>query len=84
MTFADAADSPTGRLIVRLRYGLHRRDGGTVPVLTYRGATAIELTRSAWAGYAASGASISVSTDRERSVVAEALGIDPGDLTLAS
>jgi len=74
MTFADAADSPTGAARVRLRYAIHRRpDGSPVPVLQYRTGAA-ELTRAAWEGYRMAGAILSVDTERERGIVREVLG----------
>lgn len=76
MTFPNPDDSPTGAAFVRLRYGMHRRDGRTVPVLTYRSATAVELTREAWQGYKVAGATIEADTEREQHIVREALGVD--------
>lgn len=76
MTFPHAIDSPTGQPEVRLRYGFHKRDGRTVPTLTYRHGRATELTREAWAGYVQANAVITADTDRERAIVSEALGID--------
>jgi hypothetical protein len=75
MRFPNPLDSPTGRAEVRLRWGMHRRDGATVPVMTYRAATAIELTREAWAGYREAGVTIEADTDREKQIVREALDV---------
>jgi len=74
MTFPNPADSPTGNAVVRVRYGMHRRNERAVPVLTYRTTTAVELTRSAWDDYRNAGATISTDSDRERQIVREALG----------
>ena len=71
--FPTAADSPTGQTPVRIRFRMERRGGATVPVLTYQHGAA-ELTREAWAGFQAAGATIAAESDRERAIVAEALG----------
>lgn len=77
MTFPDPADSPTGSAAVRLRYDLPRdASGKTTPRLYYRTATAVELTRPAWHGYQAAGATITADTDHERQIVHETLGAD--------
>lgn len=77
MTFPDPLDSPTQRTPVRVRWGLHRDDAGrTEPVLTYRAATAVVLTREAWRGYQQAGATLTADTPREQQIVREALGVD--------
>lgn len=74
MHFPNAADSPTLRTPVRVRYALERQgDGRTVPVLRYAHGT-MTLTPGAWAGFQAAGASITASSPREAQVLREALG----------
>lgn len=80
ITFPDPADSPSGAASIRLRYGMHQRNGRTVPVLTWRSASVVELTQQAWDGYRRAGARITADTERERAVVLEALGINVIDV----
>lgn len=76
MHFPDAADSPTLRTPVRIRYALAKQPGGhTLPELLYAHGTR-RLTRDAWQGFAAAGATLGASTEREARILCEVLGID--------
>lgn len=74
MHFPDPADSPTQRTPVRIRYAMKRQpDGWTVPELLYAHGTH-RLTRDAWQGFQAAGATLSASSDREARILQEVLG----------
>lgn len=76
MHFPDVADSPTLRTPVRIRYAMAKQQNGrTVPELLYAHGTR-RLTRDAWQGFAAAGATIGASTEREAHILCEVLGID--------
>lgn len=76
MHFPDVADSPTLRTPVRVRYAMAKQPGGgTVPELLYAHGTR-KLTRDAWQGFHAAGATIGASTEREARILCEVLGID--------
>lgn len=73
MTFPNPADSPTGNAVVRVRYSVTNPGPRAVVSLRYAHGTRA-LTRDAWAGFAAGGATIWTDSDRERQIVREALG----------
>lgn len=73
MTFQNPDDSPTRRSPLRIRYALERSATGVEPVLRYAHGTGT-LTRDAWHGFQAAGATLSASTEREARVLQEALG----------
>lgn len=76
MHFPDATDSPTLRTPVRIRYAMARQPNGrALPELLYAHGTR-RLTRDAWQGFAAAGATLGASTEREARILCEVLGID--------
>ena len=75
MTFPNPADSPTQRSPVRIRYAMARQENGrTVPELHYAHGTH-KLTRDAWQGFSAAGATLSASTEREARILREILEV---------
>lgn len=75
MTFTDPKDSPTGKETVRVRYSIRDPGPAAKVVLHYSHGTR-ELTREAWAGFAAAGATIAATDPRERVMLQTALGVD--------
>lgn len=76
MTFPNPADSPTQRSPIRIRYAMVRQaNGRTVPELHYAHGTH-KLTRDAWQGFQAAGATIGASTEREALILCDVLDID--------
>lgn len=74
--FPDPDDSPTRRSPLRVRYTIARDEAGRMaPVLHYAHGTR-QLTREAWRGFRKVWAVLEASTEREQSIVREALGDD--------
>lgn len=75
MTFPNPDDSPTGQPVVRIRYSLTHPGRSAAVSLHYAHGTR-QLTREAWQGFAAVGATLSADDPREKLMVESVLGVD--------
>jgi hypothetical protein len=75
MTFPEAAASPTGAAVVRVRYGMVNPGPSATVTLHYAHGTR-QLTRAAWEGFAAAGATLSADDAREKMMIKTVLGVD--------
>lgn len=80
LTFPNPDDSPTRRSPLRIRYSMERTATGVEPVLRYAHGTGT-LTRDAWNGFRAAGATLAATSERESRILQEVLG-EPVSTTL--